>query len=173
MSVIYLLSSLPMPRFGVAAPMGIPEFLDACRAQLSRADAAACEALVTGGEVDHPFVRQWLDRVAVLRNAVAKARGAALGVESASWLRDTPDCDPTLERRANAAMQAANPIEKERALDAALWFASEELQGPDPLSKKAVFGYAIRLGLAHKWHGLSEAEGAGKFEKLTDVPIEL
>ena len=173
MSVIFLLSSLPMPKFGAPPPIGVAEFISACESQLAKADAQACTALVYGGDSAHPFVRAWRDREAVLRNAVVRARSAALGVDASRWVRTTGDCDPSLERRATAAMRASSPAEKERQLDMALWTAVEEMQGSDPLSKNAVFGYAVRLAIAHKWHGLSSKSGAENFEKLTDVPIEL
>lgn len=162
-----------MPKLGATPPLGAAEFISACEAQLSRSDAAACAALINGGDCDHPFVAAWRAREAVLRNAVVRARAAATGADASRWIRETCDCDPSLERLAAAAMRSASPIEKEKALDKALWAASEEMQGPDPLSKNAVFGYAVRLALTIKWHGLSEEAGAERFEKLTDVPIEL
>ena len=105
MSLIYLLSSLPMLRFGEPAPLTPEAFLAGCRSQLPQREAEAAEALLTGGDAPHPFVRLWRDRDAILRNAMARARAKAAGKDPARWIRPVTGCDLRLERLVEAALQ--------------------------------------------------------------------
>ncbi len=173
MSVIYLLASLPMLTQGTQPPITGAAFLEACRAQLAPSDAEACAALLEGRDAPHPAVRRWRAKEAVLRNAVAKARARALGQDAGRWLRPAEDCDVSLERGAEAAMQEADPLARERALARARWNAAEELAGWDPLGKARVFAYAVQLGIALHERRLDAEAGRNVFENLTEVPIAL
>lgn len=173
MSAIYLLASLPMLAPGTPPPLTGAAFLEACREQLAASDADACAALLEGGDAPHPAVRRWRAKEAVLRNAVARIRARARGQDAGRWLRPTPDCDVSLERIAEAAMQEPDPLQRERALERARWNAAEELAGCDPLAKARVFAYAVQLGIALRGQGRDAAAGRNVFENLTEVPIVL
>ena len=173
MSSIYLLSTLPMLRRDSAPGMTPDAFLSACREQLSASDAQAAEALLKGTEADHPFVRLWRDRDAILRNAVARARARAAGKDAAPWLRPTSGCDLRLVHLVEAALQEKDPLAKERALDTARWITADELAGPDPLSINRIFTYAIQLMILVKWQDRKAERGRETFQALTEVPITL
>ena len=173
MSVIYLLSSLPTILPDGAPPLRADAFLDACRRELSAADAAACAALLEGGACEHPFVAAWRDKETMIRNAAAKARAAAAGVDAARWVRATVACDVMVERLAESALREKNPLERERLLDQARWAAVEELEGCDPLGKSRVFAYAVKLAIAQRRAAPDAAQGSRNFETLTSVPITL
>lgn len=173
MSLIYLLSSLPMLRFGEPSPIAPKAFLEACRAQLSQTDAAAAEALLLGDDAPHPFVRLWRDRDAILRNAMARTRARAAGKDPARWLRPVSGCDLRLERLVEAALQEQDPLQKERALDRARWITADDLAGPDPLARERLFAYAIQLGILTRWQTRDAEAGRQTFRKLTEVPITL
>lgn len=173
MSVMYLLSSLPMLNLDTAPAVTVASFLSACRGELSEADADACEALLKDLPSGHPFVKEWRDKDAVLRNAAARSRARAHGQDASRWLRPTADCDVMLEHLAETAFQTEDPMQREKALDRARWTAIEEIQGVDRLGLPRVFAYAVKLGMACKWHGLAQKAGREAFEKLTEVPIAL
>ena len=173
MSVVYLLSSLPALSLDSRPAMTVPEFLAACRGELSAKDADACEALALDRPGEHAFVRAWRDKEAVLRNIAVRNRARKLGRDAGRWTRPTSDCDLMLERLTDAAFQLEDPAQREKALDRARWAAVEELEGVDPISVKRVFGYAVKLSLAWKWSGLDEAKGMAAFETLTDMTISL
>lgn len=173
MSLIYLLSTLPMLRLDAAAPITPEAFLGSCRAQLSAEDAEAAEALLTGKDSGHPAVRRWRNREAILRNAVCRERARAAGKDASRWLHPTSDCDVRLEHLAEAALQEKDPLAKERALDKARWTAAEEMGGPDPLGISRVFAYAVELALITRWQAKNAEDGRAAFKALTEVPITL
>lgn len=166
MSLIYLLSSLPMLNLG-AAPGVTPEtFRQACRDQLSASDAATAEALLDGAPAAHPFAAAWQDKETILRNAVARLRAKASGKDAARWLRHAQGSDCQIEALAEDAFQEADPLQRERELDKIRWLAAEELQGPDPLGVRAVFAYAVKLAIATRWASLDAAQGQAVFDRL-------
>ncbi len=166
MSLYYLLSSLPLLSPDSAPAVSADAFLDQCRAQLPARDAAAAEALLRGTPSDAPAVAAWRAKEAVLRNTVARERARALGTDAAQWLRPTDACDTYLESLAEDAFQETDPWKREKALDRARWLAAEELQGPDPLSVRAVFAYAVKLAIALRWAALDAAQGQRKLDTL-------
>ena len=169
MGLFYLLPSLPMLGFDTQPGITPEAFLATCREQLSASDASAAEALLEGRAAEHPFVEAWLDKEAILRNAVARQRARVAGTEAARWQRHTCGCDMQIEVGVDDAFLEADPIKKEKALDKIRWVAAEELQGPDPLNVKAVFAYAVKLAILSRWQALSAARGQEAFETLTHV----
>jgi len=148
-------------------------FAETCREQLSAADASAAEALLYGQPSDHPFAAAWEDKEAILRNAVAGERARIAGKDAAQWVRPTRGCDMQIRSEVEDAFQEPDPLSREKALDKARWRIAEELQGPDPLTGKAVFAYAVKLRIVTRWAGLHAEQGRQAFERLTQVPITL
>lgn len=173
MSLYYLLSSLPMLTFEGAPALPVEAFLEACREQLSRADADAVAALAHGSPSAHPLVAEWRDKEAILRNAAARERAAATGSDAERWLRPTAGCDTLIESLVEDAFQEPDPLKKERALDRARWWIAEELQGPDPLTVRAVFSYAVKLAILSRWRALSPEAGREVFGALCRVSVPL
>ena len=170
MGLFYLLPSLPMLGFDTQPGITPEAFLATCREQLSASDASAAEALLEGRAAEHPFVEAWLDKEAILRNAVARQRARAAGTEVSKWQRGTQGCDSQIEVGVDDAFLESDPLKKEKALDKVRWVAAEDLQGPDPLSIKAVFAYAVKLAILSRWQALSEASGQANVETLTRIP---
>ncbi|HRR33829.1 MAG TPA: DUF2764 family protein [Kiritimatiellia bacterium] len=171
MSVIYLLSSLPMLRLDAPSAVTPEAFLSACRDQLSAADAAAAEALLTGAACDHPFVAAWRDRDTILRNAVARQRARLAGDDASRWLRPASGCDTRIETQVEEAFNQPDPLRREKALDQIRWMIAEELQGPDPLDVKGVFAYAVKLAILARWAALTPEQGQNTFDRLTEIPL--
>lgn len=173
MSVIYLVSSLPMLHLDVAPGMTPAQFVEACREQLGAADAAAAEALVQGVPSEHPFVLAWRDKEAILRNAIARERARVTGKDASRWTHPTQGCDGQIESEVDDAFQEANPLNREKELDKVRWLIADELQGPDPLSVKVALAYAIKLTLATRWAHFDTEQGRKTFDALTHVPLTL
>ena len=173
MSLIYLISSLPLLSFDAAPGMTPDRFVEACREQLGAADAAAAEALLRGEPSGHAFAAAWHDKETILRNAVARARARRAGAEVSRWERPARGCDSLIESLVEDAFQEPDPLTCEKALDRARWKIAEELQGPDPLDLKAVFAYAVKLAILSRWSALSAERGQQAFDRLTQVPIAL
>ena len=173
MSLLYLISSLPMLRFDAAPGMTPDTFVEACREQLGEADAAAAEALLRGETSGHAFVAAWKDKETILRNAAARERARRAGAEASRWERPAQGCDSLIESLVEDAFQEADPLACEKALDKVRWKIAEELQGPDPLDIRAVFAYAVKLAILSRWTSLSASRGQQTFDRLTQVPIVL
>jgi len=173
MSLIYLLSSLPMLGFDAAPGISPEAFAEICRDQLSAKDAAAVEALLRGEEADHPFVMAWHDKNTILRNAAARERARSAGKDASRWIRDTRGCDRQIDDAVEDAFQEPDPLQREKELDKIRWQIAEELQGPDPLDIKAVYAYAIKLAILSRWNALDKDRGQRLFDTLTQIPITL
>ena len=169
MSLIYLVSSLPMLSFESASGPSDGAFLSACRDQLAPGDAAVAEALLAGRPLNHPFAEAWADKETILRNAVARQRARAQGTDPARWLRPTPGCDNSIETAVEDAFQEPSPLKRETALDKLRWTLADELAGPDPLHINALFAYAVKLAVLGHRRALDAARGAQIFESLTSL----
>jgi len=167
MSLIYLISSLPMLSLDTAPGMTPDAFLAACREQLGEQAVAAVEALLNGQALAHPFVEVWLDKEAILRNAVARKRARAAGGDQDRWQRPACGCDSQIEAGVEDAFEEPDPLTRERALDKARWLIAGELQGTDPLSLNVAFAYAVKLAITSRWHALDAARGQQMFDSLT------
>jgi hypothetical protein len=149
-------------------------FLAACREQLGETDASVVEALLTGTPSEHLFVAAWRDKDTILRNAVARQRARhAHGADASRWLRPTVGCDTQIESLVEDAFQEGNPLAKEKALDRVRWQVADDLQGPDPLTVRVIFSYAIKLSLLSRWQTLGLEQGRVAFDQLSHVPITL
>lgn len=173
MSLIYLLSSLPMLSFDAAPGISPEAFVETCRDQLSAKDASAAEALLHGEAADNPFGLAWRDKDTLLRNAAARERARSSGKDAARWLREAHGCDRQIDDSVEDAFQEADPLRREKELDKIRWLIAEELQGPDPLDIKAVFAYAVKLALLSRWSALDKGRGQHLFDTLTQIPITL
>ncbi len=169
MSLIYLLSSLPLLKFGSTPGVSLAGFADTCREQLNAADADTVARLLDGETSDHPFARAWQDRETILRNAVARHRARLSGSDPERWLRHAQGCDSRIENLVEDAFQDSDPLEREEELDQIRWTLAEELQGPDPLCKNAVFAYAVKLRILTRRAELDGKAGAANFDKLAEI----
>ncbi|MDD2455772.1 MAG: DUF2764 family protein [Kiritimatiellae bacterium] len=169
MSLIYLLSSLPMLKFGADPGITPTGFADVCREQLGAADARAAESLLNGEVSDHPFARAWQDRETILRNAVARHRARLSGADAARWLRHAQGCDSRIENLVEDAFQESDPLQREDELDRIRWTVADEMQGPDPLCKNAVFAYAVKLRVLTRRAERDTKTGTGHFEQLAEI----
>lgn len=169
MSLIYLLSSLPMLKLDAQPGIAPDTFLASCHDQLSEKNAAAAEALLKSQPCTHPFVEAWSDKEAILRNAVARHRARAAGTDPDRWQRPTRSCDTQIEDGVANAFQETDPVEKEKALDKVRWVIAEELAGPDPLSLATALAYAVKLAIVTRWHALDAMRGQQTFDSLTHL----
>lgn len=171
MSLIYLLSSLPMLSFDAVPGITPAQFVEACRRELGPADAATAEALAHGRPVDHASLVTWRNLEVLRRNAVARQRARIAGQDAARWTRPAHGCAVWIENEVDAAFQETDPLKRERALDKVRWMIADELQGFDPLSVEAIFAYAVRLAIVSRWAGLNAEQGQQTFSTLTEVPM--
>ncbi len=160
MNYYYLVGTLPSLVLGNPPEISMKDFRRRCAEQLSPNDLNQLDALLDGAPVSvpHPFVLEWGERERALRNAVARARAARLGLDPQPHLRETRRYDLAAERAVAEAFGKPHPAERELELDRFRWRTLDELAGFNPFSTRAVLAYALRLRLAEQWAAM-EVEG--------------
>ncbi|MBM4156327.1 MAG: DUF2764 family protein [Lentisphaerae bacterium] len=165
MNYTYLAASLPTLVFGAPPSFGVAEFRAKCEGVLSRADLAALDALLTGAPAPGVrFVAEWQARETQLRNGVARARAAHLGVEARPYLRDHAGWDMSVAKAVTDAFAKPNPLEREQELDRCRWRTAEDLARFEPFGLPAVLAFAVKLGIAARWAGMAEDAGVKRVE---------
>lgn len=160
MSYHYLVASLPMLFFGDPNPFSSREFRSRCVGVLKTEHLAILEAVLLGQSVaGDTFAAAWTARETQLRNAVARFRAARLGVDSQAFQRDHAGFDVGLAQSVTDALAQPSPLEREQALDRSRWHVAEELALNDPFGLGAVLAFAVKLRIAERWAGLTEAAG--------------
>jgi len=157
----YLVASLPWLTLGTEPPLTSADLVGACEGQLSDADMTDLGSIVAGrvADVTHPAFSTYVARDTQLRDALARLRGARVGVDAAPFERPFAGFDIAIERLAVEAMGITDPLGRELALDRYRFKLLEELALPSPFGAIAVLAYAQRLLLAERWWALTEEIG--------------
>ena len=171
MSIYYAVASLPTLALDREPGVAPDAFVRLCVEQVGTAEGAIARDLLEAGEsaAEHAFAREWREREALLRNAIARARAARQGRDPAPWLREARGVDVGIERRVADAFGRATPEERERELDRIRWDLLDELAGLDPFTVRALLAYALKLRLARRWSGLDADRGAEQMESAVDA----
>lgn len=161
MEYAYLMASLPMLAIGKDIPMSSADFLASSTPLLKQEDAQDLKSAMEGRfhEVKHPAARRYAAAEVQLRDAVARARAARMGVDPAPFLKPFAGWDGLAEKTAADAMNTADPLERELILDRYRWSVLEELAALEAFGMAAVYSYGLRLQIAEKWQTLSESQG--------------
>jgi Protein of unknown function (DUF2764) len=158
MNYYYLVASLPSLQLSAEPPMTRDEFRARAAEQLTAADLRELDALFAG-DGRSSFGRAFVRREAALRHALALRRAEVRGRDAESLRESGMEPDLALAAHVADAFAAADPLERERRIDAMRWRWLEEQQERDPFAPTAVFSYALRLDLAQRWSARTEAMG--------------
>ena len=170
MSYHYLVASLPMLFFGDQPPFSSRELQSRCVGVLKTEHLAILEAVMQGRSIaGNTFAAAWAARETQLRNAVARFRAARLGVDSQAFQRDHAGFDVGLAQVVTDALAQHTPLEREQALDRGRWRIADELALADPFGLGTVLAFAVKLCIAERWAGLTEAAGQRKVEDFTEA----
>ena len=173
-SYYYLIASLPMPVFGEAPVMTDEEFMAVCRSVL---EAVPFERLAgVSLEPDHPpcgpAERGWQVWETHLRNLFVRQRSAALGRDASPWLQSEADVFPGDRRRAAAAAESGDPLNREKELDRLRWARLDELATGHDFDFDALVIYRLRLLILEKWRQRSPETGLEQRDALVEAGIE-
>lgn len=173
MSYHYLVASLPMLLFGEPPPFSSEDFLTRCAGVLHRGDLAVLAAALAGRPITGSAVADaWLRRETQLRNAVARFRATRLGVDPRGFQRDHRGYDLMVEQAVADALAQPTPLGREQDLDRARWRVAEEIALGDPFGLGTVLAFAVKLRIAERWAGLTDAVGQGRFDELLQAMTE-
>ena len=144
-------------------------FLELCKRNLSKKDAALLECCTLGctddGETrtDSDFINKWLARERTLIVNLAQGRAAKLKREAPQESRHDP---PEAETQAKAALALDNPLEAELLIDKGRWDAIEAFAGTDYFGVNTVYAYLLKLRLLERKSCFKTEEGFTEYKAL-------
>lgn len=106
-----------------------------------------------------PAVKRWNALEVYVRNFVIRNRPDADRRRAEEWTRHEPDVFPGLDNTLNDALNAPDPLEREKRLDHIRWDILEEARFARPFEIDALAVYRCRLLIAEKWAQINPEEG--------------
>jgi hypothetical protein len=170
----YLVAGLPPLGLDAPVPFSSDDFLVSIETLVSRRDLEDLRHFIGGRpeRARHSFAREWVAHETQLRNALARARGAARKTDPGPFLRGHEGFRMSVENAAAFAMAVENPLERERNLDDFRWRTLDEMVFRDRFGVSALFAFALRLRMAEKWARLTEEEGRQVVEDLVSKQVK-
>lgn len=170
MSYHYILASLPMMFFGDPPPLRSAQWRQQLQGVLPEADLVFVDAFLEGRTIGGcRFADQWQAKETQLRNAIARARAAQLGVEARPYQHPHTGYDVSIEDAVTNAFTKATPLERVRELDRCRWHLAEELARPEPFGLAPILAFAIQLRIAEHWASLQDADGQEVVEQFVSA----
>lgn len=168
---IYLIASLPMLHFGMQPPNSFEEFLQRCQEFAPQQDFAVLNNLPKAQEYTSekkfiPTIQGWVDFDASLRNELAKIRSSRKHIDPAPYLRRDGFTSSAIAHIALAAYRNPSPLEAEKSLDEARWYALDELVAGHYFDLDFLIIYAYKLMILERWEKIREADKEALLEKV-------
>lgn len=160
----YLVSSLPMLKQDEEPVISSDEFLEACSHWLPESEMSLLTQLDLVPDAVSPpspgsAARKWSDWETCLRNLLAKTRAGKLNRDAANSMREENDFFSDIERGAQDAYSASNPLEREKILDKLRWTQLEDLESGHHFDFDKLCIYRIKLLLREKWTARKKEQG--------------
>lgn len=170
MSYYYVVASLPLMFFGDPPPVRSAQWRRQLQGVLPEKDLVFVDALLQGRHTGGcRFTEQWREKETRLRNAVARARAARLGVEVQPFLQPQHGHDREIEDAVINAFTKENPLERERELDRCRWHIAEQLAWGELFRLETVLAFAIKLRIAERWADLRQEAGQQFVEEFVSA----
>ena len=174
-----LKASLPMLLFDSAPPMRSADFLERCEvwlppdrmavlrtlAEIPREARKQKSRLVPDNRSAMELYRDW---EIALRNALARLRAVRLGHDPEEYLVATERYDSDAEAAARAAFNAADPLEKEKALDRARWDFLDGLEWKHAFDFSGLCIYRCKLLILEKWAARLAGNASANLDAAAD-----
>jgi len=166
MSLPYLLASLPHLMFDTPAPIGAEALLNGAQAFLP---VAMDEK--RGTQARMPVLRWWQEKEILIRNAIAENRNTRRGKSKSLVTKPVETESFAIEKGVAAAFELPDPAARDTALERVRWDVAEELQGLDPMSREAIFAYAVKLRICLRNAAMTQEAGLALAEKFLNAPL--
>ena len=174
-----LKASLPMLMFDSAPPLSSTEFMERCEVWVKPDRMAVLRALTEiPREAPKPSSRflpdnrkameHYRDWEIALRNALARLRAVRLGQDPESYLVPTDRYDSDAEAAARTAFNAADPLEKEKALDRARWDFLDGLEWKHTFDFSGLCIYRCNLLILEKWAARQTGDASANLDAAAD-----
>jgi len=169
-SYYYVVASLPLMFFGDPPAVRPSEWRRQLQGVLPEPDLVFVDAFLEGRHVGGcRFAEQWRAKEMQLRNAVARARAARLGLEVQSHLQPHDGYDMAIEDAVINAFTKENPLERERELDRCRWHIAEELAWGELFRLETILAFAVKLRIAERWAALRNEAGQQVVEEFVSA----
>lgn len=166
----YLISSLPMLRFGEKPPVVMDEFMNSCEEWISQKQVERLRKLSITPTDDssdtNATINDWNTWETCLRNRIARQRGGTLKKDPAPYLRDESDWFSEIDRGVQEAFTAQNPKERERILNQLRWKKLEDAESGHIFDFDQLCVYKLKLMINEKMALENKEEGAENFNKI-------
>ncbi|MBR2282663.1 MAG: DUF2764 family protein [Spirochaetales bacterium] len=162
----YFLSSLPMLRFSDSAPLTWEAFLSDAKGNVGESDYRLLCGIPEGLDGGNQFLKRWSDLNRKLDDAVNAQRRQNLGrpTEGGVVFRDFD-----IQRVADSAMNAKNPLEAELTLMQFRYGYLEQAKGFEPFSENALLAYALQLRILLRKDLFTADTGNEEYRKLFGI----
>lgn len=169
----YLISSLPMLRWGEPPPLSASEFLDMCVPWLPNSTMKSLHSLTlipapSGDDEASETAAAWNAWEISFRNAIAKSRAGNLGREADAFLKPESDVFSEIENGLQEAAGAANPLERERLFDSMRWRRLEDLETGHIFDFERLCVYKLKLALLENIEARDRDKGEANLETILE-----
>ena len=166
----YLISSLPLLRFGARTPFSFAKFLQICAELLSRPDLKILQGLCVSGDyteaaASSAVFKKWQRFDTCLRNELATIRAERRHLDPARYLRGEKCYDPFIARIAITAYRAAALLEAEMLLDEQRWRALDTFNFGHYFDLECLVVYALKLLILERWDKINSADKLALLEQ--------
>lgn len=166
----YLISSLPYLRLGETPRLGSGAFLALAAEHLPD---SLCTELRAVGLL--PRVRPccaaervWTEGETAIRNRILEHAGGSKSAAARQWERPEAGVQVGAMALTDEAMNAPDPLTRERRLDELRWRTLDEAAVDDPFGFGALIVYRLRLLLVEKWQAFDREAGRTRIQTLAD-----
>ena len=171
MSYYYLISSLPAIILGEKPYYSSEEFMSLCSAWIGKSDIEKLSRLTLSPEhinTDNRFIRDWYKYEEIIRNSSVKNRAAKLNKDPLPYLKPEDKIYTDIERGVQDSFSAANPREKEMALDRLRWETIDFLETQHFFDLEKLCAYKLRLLICEKWIARKTETGQKNLSTILD-----
>jgi hypothetical protein len=165
----FLISSLPLLRFGVMPFLSSSRFLTLVEEQAGRgvAESLAGITLLPREASRFSAEKYWYAMETHIRNYLLRSRSKKIA-QIERWTRQETDSYPSLDQQLHKALGAPNPLERERLLDLIRWDLLDDALLGETFSVNALVVYRIRLLLTEKWQACAAEAGREVLSTLVE-----
>lgn len=167
---IYLISSLPMLRFGINPAIRLEDFIARCAQLIPGPGLAFIKQVISTDAYaldlsKDSILLKWKAFDLGLRNELARARAARKKISPEKFLRQGGSFDINITHIAQASLRQASILEAERYLDFKRWELLDELVIGHYFDLDFLLVYALKLSILERWVKIGASDKSEMAEK--------
>lgn len=174
MSYYFLVASLPSLQIGDEVPFSTEEYIERCAGSLPPRELNVLKHVLNCQTVCEGcgLAGSWFAIETQIRNAVARLRALAHGVDAKEYLRPHSGYSGVVESMVTDAFTRNDPLELEQELDRGRWQLAEGMVGDNPFGFGKVLAYGIQLRIVQRWDSMDVHTGKKNLEAVITANTE-